>query len=224
MDNASADREDSRFKQKNICCLYEFLGCFLYSVDRQSLWLILKTTVIAGKYCRLFERLHEGTESFVQVNCRRSLSFEINTGVHLGYAADIELFNCVIDYIVTRIINRLQFGLEFGDSVLSNADYADDLTLVSDSPSRLIEALQILTDEALKIGLLINWQKTQEMFVEPCNSLRPPSVLMVGDKPAEIVEELTYLGSILSNDVSVLKDLMHRITKASAVVGRLSAI
>ncbi|XP_065571540.1 uncharacterized protein LOC136034335 [Artemia franciscana] len=47
---------------------------------------------------------------------------------------------------------------------------------------------------------------------------------MVGDEPAEIVEEFTYLGSILSNDGSILKDLMHRIAKASAVVGRLSAI
>ncbi|XP_065564235.1 uncharacterized protein LOC136029660 [Artemia franciscana] len=46
---------------------------------------------------------------------------------------------------------------------------------------------------------------------------------MVGDKPAEIVEEFTYLGPILSNDGSILKDLMHRIAKASAVVGRLSA-
>ena len=48
--------------------------------------------------------------------------------------------------------------------------------------------------------------------------------LMGGDKPADIVEEFTYLGSILSNDGSILKDLMHRITKASAVVGRPSAL
>ena len=62
------------------------------------------------------------------------------------------------------------------------------------------------------------------MFVEPRNSPSPPPVLMVGDEPAYIVEEFTYLGSILSNDGSILKDLMHRIVKASAVVGRLSAL
>ena len=160
----------------------------------------------------------------MQVNGRRSPSFEINTGVRQGCAAAPELFNCVIDYIMTRTINRLQFGLYYGDRVLSDADYADDLALVSDSPSKLTEALQILADEALKIGLSINWQKTKVMFVEPRNSPRPPPVLMVGDKPAEIVEEFTYLGSILSNDGSILKDLMHRIAKASAVVGRLSAL
>ena len=57
------------------------------------------------------------------------------------------------------------------------------------------------------------------MFVEPRSSPRPPPVQMVGDKPADIVEEFTYLGSILSNEESILKDLMHRIAKASAVVG-----
>ncbi|XP_065570353.1 uncharacterized protein LOC136033540 [Artemia franciscana] len=110
------------------------------------------------------------------------------------------------------------------DGSLTHADYANDHALVSDSPSKLTEALQILADEALKIGLLINWQKPKVMFVEPRNSPRLPRVLMVGDKPAEIVDEFTYLGSILSNDGSILKDLMNRIAKASAVVGRLSAL
>ncbi|XP_065571504.1 alpha-latrotoxin-Lhe1a-like [Artemia franciscana] len=65
---------------------------------------------------------------------------------------------------MTRTINRLQFGLHYGDRVLSDADYADDLALVSDSPSKLTEALQILADETLKIGLSINWQKTKTIW------------------------------------------------------------
>ena len=101
---------------------------------------------------------------------------------------------------------------------------ADDLALVSDSPFKLTEALHILADETLKIGLSINWQKTKVMFVEPRNSTRPPPVLMVGDKPADIVDEFTYLGFILSNNGSILKDLLHRIAKASTLMGRLSAL
>ena len=92
---------------------------------------------------------------------------------------------------MTRKTNRLQFGLHYSDRVLSDADYADDLVLVSDSPSKLTVALQILADEALKIGLSINWQKTKGIFVEPRNSPRPPPVQMVGDKLAEVVEEFT---------------------------------
>ena len=191
-------------------------------VDQQSLWIILKTTGLPEKYWTLFERHHEGTGSCVQFNCRRSPSFEITTGIRQGCAAASELFNCVIDYNIIRIIIHLQFGLQDGDRVLSDADYADDLAVVSDSPSKLTEALQVFADEALKIGSLIHWQKIKVMFVDPRNSPRP--VLMVGDKPADIVEEFTYLGPILSNDESILKDLMHRIAKASAVMGKLSAL
>ena len=85
---------------------------------------------------------------------------------------------------MTQNINHLQFGLHYGDRVISNADYADDLALVSNSPSKLTEALQIFSDEALKIGLSINWQKTKVRFVKPRNSPRSRPVLMVGDKPA----------------------------------------
>ena len=147
------------FQQKAYVAFVDFKAAF-DSVDRQSLWLIWKTTGLSAKYCNLFERLHKGTESCVQVNGRCSSSFEISTGVCQGCAAAPELFNCVIDYIMTRTINRLQFGLHYSDRVLSDADYADDLALVSDSPSKLTETLQIFADEALKIGLSINWQKT----------------------------------------------------------------
>ncbi|XP_065559602.1 uncharacterized protein LOC136026828 [Artemia franciscana] len=129
------------FHQKAYVAFVGFKATF-DSVDRPSFWLILKTTELPAKYCNLFEWLHEGTESCVQVNGRRSSSFEINTGVIHGCAAAPELCNCVIDYIMTRTINHLQFGLCYGDRVLSDADYADDLTLVSDS----VEANRSPTD------------------------------------------------------------------------------
>ncbi|XP_065568842.1 uncharacterized protein LOC136032459 [Artemia franciscana] len=188
------------FQQKAYVAFVDFKAAFDF-VDQQSLWIILKTTGLPEK---------------------GNPSFEINTGIRQGCAAAPELFNCVIDYNIIRTIIRIQFGLQDGDRVLSDADNADDRALVSDSPSKLTEALEIFADEALKIGSLIHWQKTKVMFVYPRNSPRP--VLMVGDKPAEIVEEFTHLGPILSNDESILKDLMHRITKASAVVGKLSAL
>ncbi|KAK2702824.1 hypothetical protein QYM36_018582, partial [Artemia franciscana] len=68
------------FQQKAYVAFVDFKAAF-DSIDRQSLWLILKTTGLPVKYCNLFERLHEGAESCVQVNGRRSSSFKINIGV-----------------------------------------------------------------------------------------------------------------------------------------------
>ncbi|XP_065565824.1 uncharacterized protein LOC136030685 [Artemia franciscana] len=128
------------FQQKAYVSFVDFKAAF-DSVNQQSLWLILKTMGLAAKYCNLFEQLHKGTESCMQVNGRCSSSFEINTGVRQGCAAAPELFNCVINYIMTWTINCLQFGLHYSDRVLSDAEYADDLALVSDSLSKLTEAL-----------------------------------------------------------------------------------
>ncbi|XP_065584310.1 uncharacterized protein LOC136043311 [Artemia franciscana] len=151
------------FQQKAYVTLVDFKPAF-DSVDLQSLWLILKTTGLPVKLCNLFQRLHEGTDSCVEVNERHCPSFEINTGVCQGCAAVPDLFDCVIDYIMTRTINRLQFGLHYGNRVLSDADYANDLGFVSDSPSKVTEALQIYAHETLRIGLLIYWQKRKVIF------------------------------------------------------------
>ena len=68
------------FQQKAYVAFVDFKAAF-DSFDRQLLWLTLKTTGLPAKYFNLFKRLHEGTESCVQVNGRHSSSFEINFGV-----------------------------------------------------------------------------------------------------------------------------------------------
>ena len=64
-------------------------------------------------------------------------------------------------------MNRLQFGLQFGDRVLSDADFADDIALVASTVDKMTKALQVLSEEASKVGLKINWQKTKVMLLEP---------------------------------------------------------
>jgi hypothetical protein len=114
------------------------------SVDRRSLWLILRTTATPQEYCSLFEKLYDDTESCVQVNGRRSLTLSVKTGVRQGCAAAPDLFNCVIDHVMTSTKNRLQFG----DRLLSDADFADDIALVADTVEKVTKALQVVSEEA----------------------------------------------------------------------------
>jgi hypothetical protein len=136
------------------------------SVDRESLWLILERTCLPDKYCRLFKALYTGTKSSVQVNGRRSSLFEINTGVRQGCAAAPELFNAVIDYVMDRTTNRLPFGLRYGDRVLADCDFADDIALICTSAAELEEALNTLSEEALKVGLHISWQTEKILIID----------------------------------------------------------
>lgn len=211
----------TEFRQKAFFTFVDFRAAF-DSVDREALWRILESTGLPEKYCRLFKALHHGTESCVQVNGRRSPFFQITTGVRQGCAVAPELFNVIIDYVMTRTTSRLSFGLKFGDRVITDADFADDLAILADSMEQLLEALRILREEAAKVGLQINWTKTKIMAIDPSSPAANPSVSLDSTTSIEVVQRFTYLGSIISSDGSLLSELQARISKASSAMGRLN--
>jgi sorting nexin-29 len=191
------------------------------SVDRESLWLILERTGLPDKYCRLFKALYTGTKSSVQVNGRRSSLFEINTGVRQGCAAAPELFNAVIDYVMDRTTNRLPFGLRYGDRVLADCDFADDIALICTSAAELEEALNTLSEEALKVGLHISWQKTKIMIVDSAGNTANSPAFNVSGHTVEVVKSFTYLGSVITENGSVETEVQSRIGKAASIMARL---
>ena len=62
--------------------------------------------------------------------------------------------------------NRLRFGLKYGDRVLADCDFADDIALICTSAAELEATLNTLSEEALKVGLHISWQKTKKMTID----------------------------------------------------------
>ena len=66
---------------------------------------------------------------------------------------------------------RLGPGLKSNDRILSDADFAEDLALIAESVVQLVEALHNLQEEAAKVGLQVNWDKTTIMVVDPSSSI-----------------------------------------------------
>ena len=79
--------EKTREFRRNAYVAFVYFKAAFDSVDRNSVWLILRSTGLPVKYCKLFEKLYEETESCVQVNGKRSTTFNIKTGVRQGCAA-----------------------------------------------------------------------------------------------------------------------------------------
>ena len=100
------------FRQKAFLAFVDFRAAF-DSVDRKALWRILELTGLPEKYC-----------SYVQVNSRRSPFFQIMTRVCQGCAVAPELFNAIVDYLMTKTTSRLSFGLKFGDHTITDVDFA----------------------------------------------------------------------------------------------------
>ena len=124
-----------------------------------------------------------------------------------------ELFNVIVDYIMTKITFCLSFGLKFGDCAITGADFADDLAILVDSMEQLLVALQLLREYAAKVGLHLNWNKTKFMAIDSFFLTVSSPIILDSTIGIKVVQELTYLGSIISSDGSLLpkQDYLKRL-------------
>ena len=144
------------------------------------------------------------------------------TGVCQGCAVAPELFNVIVDYIMTKTTSRLSLGLKFGDRAITDVDFAYDLAILADSVEQLLEALRILREEAAKVGLHINWNKNKIMAIDPSSPTVNSPLSLDSTIGIEVVKDFTYLGSIISSNCSLLPDLQAILSKAFSVLDRLN--
>ena len=70
-------------------------------------------------------------------------------------------------------------------------------------------------------GLFINTGKTKAMYI---SNTHDPTQITVNNDPIEIVDEFTYLGSIINHKDGAAADIKSRINKASAAFSILKPV
>ena len=75
------------------------------------------------------------------------------------------------------------------------------------------------SDEAKNFGLNISLKKTEVLYQPPPREAYSPPQISIDGTNLNAVEHFTYLGSIISNDATVSKDLDTRLSKASSSFG-----
>ena len=95
--------------------------------------------------------------------------------------------------------------------------YTDDAVIVAGCAMELQEELSVTDEQFSRVGLIMNTDKTEVMH----NSVfeQPISIRYNVFNEAH---EFTYLGSIISNNRTLDKEINRRISKASASFGQLS--
>ena len=78
------------------------------------------------------------------------------------------------------------------------------------------------SDAAKNLGLTISLKKTEVLYHTPLRVAYSPPDISIDDTNLTAVEHFTYLGSVISNDATVSKDLDNSLSKASSSFGRLS--
>ena len=99
---------------------------------------------------------------------------------------------------------------------ITDADYADDIVILANTPDQAETLLHSLERAAAGIGLYVNAHKTEYMCYNQTGDIST-----LEGTPLKLIDKFTYLGSSVK---STEKDIETRLTKAWTAINRLSII
>ena len=152
--------------------------------------------------------------------------FDIVAGVLQGDTLAPYLFIICLDYVLRTSIDKIrENGFEltkrrskrYPAKTITDADHADDLALLANTPNQAETLLHSLEQAAASIGLHVNAHKTEYMCYNQTGN-----IATLDGASLKLVGKFTYLGSSVS---STEKDIDIRLTKAwTMAIDRLSII
>ena len=107
-------------------------------------------------------------------------------------------------------------GRRYLAKTITDADYADDIALLANTPNQAETLLHSLERAAAGIGLHVNANKTEYMCYNQTGEIST-----LDRTSLKLVDKFTYQGSSVS---STEKDIETRLTKAWTAIDRLSII
>ena len=154
-----------------------------------------------------------------------SFAFDIVAGVLQGDTLAPYLFIICLDSVLRTSIDKIkENGFEltkkrsrrYPATTITDADYADDIAILANTPDQAETLLHSLERAAASIGLYVNAHKTEYMCYNQTGDIST-----LEGTPLKLVDKFTYLGSSVE---STEKDIETRLTKAWTAINRLSII
>ena len=197
------------------------------SIHRQKMKQILLAFKIPEETVNAIMMLYINTKSMVRSPDGDTDFFEITSGVLQGDTLAPYLFVICLDYILRKALDsdkELGFTLVEYKSrrhpavKITDADYADDLAIISDYLSDSSALLHKLEEAASEIGLYVNAKKTEFICY---NQQHTSTIKSYQNNNISAVKEFTYLGSNIS---STKRDIEIRLGKAWSALNKLDVI
>ena len=186
-----------------------------YDSDRREvLYNIFMESGIPKKLIRLIKMCLTETYSRVRVGRNLCDMFPIRNGLKKGDALSPLLFNFALEYAISRVqVN--QYGLKLNGTHQLLA-YADDVNILGGSVHTVKENAEALVVATKEIGLEVNADKTKYVVMSREQTAGLSHTMKVDNSSIERVEELKYLGTTLTNQNSIQKEIKSRLKLVNA--------
>lgn len=211
----------ARFKKPTYIIFVDFRAAF-DSPDRDRLFDAVRADGVPAPLVDLLRDLYSRTTAAVRTPCGITQQFAVRTGVRQGSVCGPLLFNYVIDDVMRRVVEECGGGVELHPTgrKVTDLDYADDIALLGEDPVNLQKAVDRLSLLAASYGLTLRPDKCESMTI-------PRGVkeefTVNGEKIAQTTN-FRYLGSWISSDADLTKDVEARIAQACSAFNSLEKV
>ena len=190
------------------------------SIDRDTLWKIMRHYGIPQKLVNLVKTMYEDTSCRVIHAGQLTDSFSIKTGVRQGCLLSPFLFILAIDWLMKETTRGRRNGIQWTPwTQLEDLEFADDIALLSHTKPHMQAKTTALCDFSESIGLRIHPEKSKVLKIGA-----KEEQIKVKDQSLENVDSFCYLGSIIDNEGGTGAEVKSRIGKAQAAFTSLARI
>ena len=174
---------------------------------------------------RLIESLYLNQEAAVRVDGEMSEWFKVGKGVRQGCILSPYLFNIYAENIMRNFRDDTQRyndpadpeydtydSLNIGGRSLPELRYADDTVLLATTPEGLEKMIKTVKNHSENQNLFLNAKKTKIMKTD--KTMRPTDIVIGGDLIEE-VKDFDYLGSLITQNGEVNKEIRRRLGMAT---------
>ena len=228
-------------QNKNLFVIFIDLTKAFDCINRTALWAILQKLGCPSKFSNLIRLLHQDMTGEVYASGETSEPFQITTGVKQGCVLAPVLFNLFLTQMLHRALGNCSQGIyikyrldgslfdlrrltaktKTQKHLITEAMFADDCALMAHSEADLQLLATHFNEAAALFGLTVSVAKTEVLHQPaPGEESRLLNVKM-NNTNLKTVDSFKYLGSTISNDGSLDREIALRIQKASAALGRL---
>lgn len=212
-----------KYIEHNQPCYFNFID-FKQAFDsiwQEGLWQSLRAHGIPEKMIRLIKSIYDKAMAAVRHDCKLSEWFRTTVGVRQGCTLSPDLFNLVLEVIMRMAVDSEAAGLRLCGRRVSNLRFADDINLMAESPEELQAVTDQVNQQSVRLGLIINIDKTKVMAVgDDHRQLH----IQINGKDLEQVKEFVYLGGVVSDDGRCIADIKRRIGLTYAAFNKIGNI
>ena len=207
-------------------------------VGREGLFKILSKIGCPPKLLSLIESFHTNMQGIVQFNGSTSEPFNISSGVKQGCVLAPTLFGIFFALLLKhafgtsekgiylhtrsdgRLFNlaRLRAKTKVREALIRDMLFADYAAISSHTQQELQSLMGRFSQACKDFGLTISLKKTNVLG----QGTESPPIITIDDYELDVVHHFTYLGSTVTDTLSLDVELDKRIGKAATTLARLT--